>query len=125
MDEIAGVDLAQIGNRPIRLVPYELIELVPAGGHGQNLGSDGPRAPDIQRRVADNEHLVAPQLLFEDPAAAFASQGGEPVAFSSAQRSVHAGALKSNFLSVQFPRPMARSLSPIPMPRMAAVSTER
>jgi hypothetical protein len=60
---LPGGNRPQIGYCPVRLVPLQLGKCGAASCYSQDLRSNGSRAANVQRRVADHQHLVAAQVL--------------------------------------------------------------
>ena len=58
----------------------QLLERHAAGRHGQRFGADRPGALDVPRGVADDENLLAAQIVVEQSAAAFLCEGGDLIA---------------------------------------------
>src|SRR5205807_823497 len=57
-----------------------ILRLRAAGRHGERLRADGPGALDIVLRVADDENLVAAQMVAEQQVAALSGDGGDVIA---------------------------------------------
>src|SRR5260370_25679452 len=67
LDYISRLDLPQILRRPLGLVASQFAQAMIASGHRQNLGAYGSTAADVQRGVADDQHLVSPPILIQHP----------------------------------------------------------
>src|SRR6266436_980583 len=78
-NHLSRFDPPQILHRPLRLVLLKFAQAVVARGDGENFGAEGPTAADVQRRITDDQRLVAAQILVKHPPSAFERDGGNLV----------------------------------------------
>src|SRR5664280_434339 len=57
--DLLCADACQVVDGPVRLMPIQLFKPGPSRGDSQDPGADGPPAADIQRGIANHQHLFS------------------------------------------------------------------
>ncbi len=78
--KFSGPDPGQVGDGPVGTMDLQFGEGGPSGGNSQDSRAYRATASDVQRRVANDQDLVARQIFPQQPGAALMRDGGNLIA---------------------------------------------